>query len=159
MMEWGLTMIDKLKKYKNKETIVLLPSTDLKYYDSLKDTLGNVIVFDDVSEDSNITHIINDSKIKKIYLFADNDIYRFILPRLKKDINVCWIYKDSFSALSNYGVRYYLNAIFEYYDRKLIDIIGCISLDNKKVFENSGYNCEYIELKLGKINNITILYY
>lgn len=143
-------MINELEKYKNKDTIVLLPSLDLKYYDSVNHTLGNVIIVNEEIEDNKIIEIINKSKIKKIYLFANDDIYRFILPRIKKHIDVCWIFKDAFSSLSNVGVRYYLNSIFEFYDRKLINSIGCINLDNKKVLENAGYNCEYIELKLKK---------
>ena len=143
-------MINELEKYKNKDTIVLLPSLDLKYYDSVNHTLGNVIIVNEEIEDNKIIEIINKSKIKKIYLFANDDIYRFILPRIKKHIDVCWIFKDAFSSLSNVGVRYYLNSIFEFYDRKLINSIGCINLDNKKVLENAGYNCEYIKLKLKK---------
>lgn len=143
-------MINELEKYKNKDTIVLLPSFDLKYYDSVNYTLGNTIIIHDETVNNKVTEIINKSKIKKIYLFADHDIYRYILPRLKKNIDVCWIFKDSFSSLSNIGVRYYLNSIFDFYDRKLINTIGCINLDNKKVLENAGYNCEYIELKLKK---------
>ena len=66
---------------------------------------------------------------------------------------MCWVFNDSFSNLSNGGVRYYLNTIFEYYDRDLINIIGCLSNDSKKVFENAGYNCEYIDLKIKKVTN------
>ena len=149
-------MINELKKYINKEIIVLFPSKELEHYDSINGVLENIVIIDDVTIDDSIVEIINNSKIKKIYLFADSEIYRSILPKIKKSIKVCWIFKDSFSALSNYSSRSYLNFIFEYYDRKLIDTIGCISLDTKKIFSNSGYNCEYIELKLNKIENETI---
>jgi len=143
-------MLDKLIEYKNESSIVLVPKQDIKYYDSLNYTLGNVIIIDDVKEDENIIKAINGSKISKIYLVGNNDLFRFILPRIKKDIDVCWIFNDSFSSLSNAGVRYNLNTIFEYYDRTLVDIIGCFNKDNMKVFENAGYKCEYIDLKLDK---------
>ena len=67
-------MINELEKYKNKDTIVLLPSFDFKYYDSVNHTLGNVIIVNEETEDNKIIEIINKSKIKKIYLFADHDI-------------------------------------------------------------------------------------
>ena len=143
-------MLDKLIEYKNESSIVLVPKQDIKYYDSLNYTLKNTILVDNVKEDTKIIDIINNSKIKKIYLVGNNDLFRFILPRIKKDIVVCWIFNDAFSSLSNAGVRYNLNTIFEYYDRTLVDIIGCFIKDNMKVFENAGYKCEYIDLKLDK---------
>ena len=141
-------MLDKLIEYKNESSIVLVPKQDMKYYDSLNYTLKNAIIVDNVKEDTRIIDIINNSNIKKIYLVGNHDLFRFILPRIKKDINVCWIFNDAFSSLSNAGVRYNLNTIFEYYDRTLVDIIGCFNKDNVLVFENAGYKCEYIDLKL-----------
>ena len=143
-------MLDKLIEYKNESSIVLVPKLDYKYYDGINYTLGNAIKIDNVDEDERIINVINESKIEKIYLLGNNNIYRFILPRIKKDINVCWIFNDAFSNLSNAGVRYNLNTIFEYYDRTLVDIIGCFNKDNVLVFENAGYKCEYIDLKLDK---------
>ena len=141
-------MLDKLIEYKNESSIVLVPKLDYKFYDSINYTLGNAIKIDNVDEDERIVNVINESKIEKIYLLGNNNIYRFILPRIKKNINVCWIFNDAFSSLSNIGVRYNLNTIFEYYDRTLVDIIGCFNKDNVLVFENAGYKCEYIDLKL-----------
>ena len=147
-------MIDKLNEFKDKSSIVLVPKNDIKYYDSLNYTLGNAIIVD-IKEDEKVVDIINESKISKIYLAGNHDLFRFILPRIKKSIFICWIFNDAFSGLSNIGVRYNINTIFEYYDRTLIDIIGCFSKDNKKVFENAGYKCEYIDLKLDRNNEIT----
>ena len=143
-------MLDGILKFKNESSITFVPKLDYKYYDSINYSIKNAIKIDDVYEDKQITDAINNSAIKKIYLLGNNDIYRFILPRINKNIEVCWIFNNSFSSLSNAGVRYYLNSIFEYYDRTLINSIGCINLDAKKVLENSGYKCEYIDLKLEK---------
>lgn len=146
-------MIEQLKNHQKDKCISLVPPYDLKYYESIDYTIGNVIKIDYVEANEKIIKYINESKIEKIYLFGNHDIYRYILPRLKKKIEVCWVFNDSFSNLSNGGVRYYLNTIFEYYDRDLINIIGCLSNDSKKVFENAGYNCEYIDLKIKKVTN------
>lgn len=146
-------MLKDLKKYKDKSVISFVPSSEFKYYEGIENTIGNAIKIDKVEESNQIIININDSKINKIYLFGYNDIYRFILPRLKKSIEVCWVYNESFSNLSYGGVRYYLNTIFEYYDRNLVKYIGCINKDNLSVFENAGYNCEYIDLKIQKETN------
>ena len=143
-------MIEELKKYKNKNTIVLLPKFDRDIKDSMEYTLKNVIEIDCEKEDVEIVNIINNSKIKKIYFVGNNDIYRYILPRIKKNIIVCWIFKNAFSSLSNGGTRYVLHSIFEYIDRELIDSIGCFSKDNYEVLTNAGYNCEFIDLNINK---------
>lgn len=149
-------MIEELKKYKDKSSIVLLPKDNFDIYDSINYTLKNVIKIDSPNEDNCIIEMINDSKINKIYFVGYNDIYRYIMPRIKNDIEVCWIYPYSFSNLSNAGVRYNIQTIFEYYDRNLIESIGCFSTDNKEVFENAGYKTEFIDLKIEKELNITV---
>lgn len=141
-------MIEQLENFKNKQNIVLVSRFDLDIKDSLEYTLNNVIEIDYVQEDNKIIDLINTSKIKKIYLVGNNDFYRFLLPRIKKQIKVCWIFRDSFSNLSNGGTRYYLECIFEYIDRSLIESIGCLNKDTLKVLENSGYNCELINLNI-----------
>ncbi len=145
-------MIEEIKKYNNKKNIAFLPVCDYKFYDSISYTLGNVIKIINEEENEEIINTINNSKIKKIYLVGNNDWYRYILPRLKKQIEVCWIFIDSFSNLSNPGVRYVLQTIFEYYDRSLINSIGCVSKECDVVFKNAGYNCEYIDLAFPKEN-------
>lgn len=141
-------MIEELNKYKNKQHIVFLPNYDLEIFDSLEFTIGNIIKINNISNNKEVINILNQSKIKKIYLVGNDDFYRFLLPRINKNIEVCWIFKNSFSDLSNGGVRYVLNCIFEFIDRSLVDTIGCIDKDTMKVFENAKYNCEYINLKI-----------
>ena len=145
-------MIEDLKKYVNKNSIVFLPKYDKKIYDSINHVLKNIINISEEVKNQEIITIINNSKIKKIYLAGNNDVYRYMLPRLKKQIEVCWIFNDSFSNLSNAGTRYTMQTIFEYYDRQLINSIGSISKDNEKVLKNAGYKCEFIDLTLPKKN-------
>jgi len=149
-------MLEQLKKYRNKSSIAIVPRHDLKLSESINNILKNVIYIDYVEENYDIVINVNNSKIRKIYLFAYNDIYRFILPRINKKIEICWVYNESFSNLSSGGVRYYLNTIFEFYERNLVNYIGCINKDNLSVFENAGYKCEYIDLKIKKVNNKSV---
>ena len=141
-------MKERILELTNEKSIVFLPKYDLEIKDSLEHTLGNVIILEECNSEKEIVDIINESKIKKIYLVGNDDFYRVLLPRKSKKIKVCWVFKNSFSDLSNAGVRYALNCIFEFIDRKLIDTIGCINNDNLTVFENAGYDCEYINLDI-----------
>ena len=146
-------MLEQLIKYKDESTITFVPIESLFIYDSIQYTLSNPIKINNIQEDNKIVEMINQSKIKNIYLFGNHQIYRFILPKLKKNIEVCWVFDESFSNLSNAKIREMLNAIFEYYDRGLIKSIGCVSEDNLKVFENAGYKCEFIKLEINSIES------
>lgn len=152
-------MIEQLKKAKN--TLVFLPKDDISIRDSLEYTLGNVIVIDKVTNQCEILNFINKNKIKKIFLNGYNSLYEYLLPRLKKEINVCWIFNSSFSNMSNNGVRNTFHQMMDYIDRDLVTSIGCISIDNYKVFNNLGFKCEIINLDIKStektnINNNTI---
>lgn len=140
-------MKKEIKKYTNKNTIILLPKFDLDIYESLKELCPYIVKIGNVTEEKEIVTILNQSNIKKIYLVGNNDFYRYLLPRLKKEIKVCWIFKNSFANISNFDVRVILNIIFEFIDRNMLFSIGCVNKSMVKVFENAGYNCEYIELK------------
>lgn len=141
-------MIKQIKKLCDEANIVFLPNGCSKYYDVLQSTLKNVILLKEVKDCNDIIKNINNSKIKKIFLFDYDEFYRILIPKIKKDTKICWIFQYSFSNMSDIKVRNNLNTIFEYYDRELISTIGCLNISNKIVLENSGYNCEYIELNI-----------
>jgi len=146
-------MLEQIEKLKNKQHIVIMPQKNQDIIESLENTLGNIITIGNEQEEKKVVELINNSKLKKIYLIDNCEYYRFLLPRLKKDIKVCWVFKNSFSDLSNGKVRYTLHCIMEFIDRNLIDSIGCVNIDNLKVFENAGYKCEYIDLKIKQTKN------
>lgn len=154
LLRCEVKMIDELNKYKNKSSVVLLPETDMCIYDSLVYTLKNVVKINESSAANNVLEFLNKSKIEKIYFVGSDKLYEFLLPKLDKSKKICWIFNDSFSNLSNQGVRSLLQTIFEFYDRKLVSIIGCVKQDNARVLKNAGYNFEYINLKIK--NHITL---
>ena len=147
-----MIMKEKILKYRNSQVIVFVTNYGLDIKESLEFTIGNLIELEKTEYKKEIVEIINDSKIKKIYLLDYDDFYRFMLPRLNKTIEVCWVFKNSFSDLSNPKVRQVLNTIFEFIDRDLINTIGCINEDNLRVFNNAGYNTEYIKLNIKHLN-------
>ena len=143
-------MIDNILRFKNKELIVFLPVSHEYLKSSLEETFKNIVIFGEGAEKKNVAETINNSKIKNVYLIGNDNIYRYILPRLKKSIKVCWIFPDSFSSLSDGKKRYELTTIMEYMDRKLINSIGCVNRDNYTVLSNAGYEVEFIDLKVKK---------
>lgn len=132
-----------IEEIKDNENILFISKNDLNIQNDFIYTFDNVIVIDNNKDSINL---LNQKNINKIYLLGHDDFFRYMLPRLKKEIEVCWIFKNSFSDLSNIGTRYTLHSIFEYLDRKLINSIGCLSKDNYDIFTNAGYNCELINV-------------
>lgn len=141
-------MIEELKIYSNKKTIIFLPFSNIAMKEKLECLSCNILIINIEKENNQIIDIINKSKIEKIYIYGFNKFFNFLLPRIKETIKVCWIFNHSFSSLSEYNLRENLQYIFEYYERELISSIGCTSKENIEVFENAGYRCEYIDLKI-----------
>lgn len=140
-------MLEQIKDMQNKKEITFIAGIENSEINSLKDKMNNVILVNNNKESKEVINIINKSKIKKIYLVGYSSFYDYLLPRIKKEIEVCWIYVGSFSDLSDENKRIGLHYIFEYIDRDFVNSIGCTNSDNVIVFENAGYKCEYIDLK------------
>ncbi len=156
-------MIDEINKIKKGENLLIISPNDIGDRENFIYTFDRVITCDN-SNKKKFIECLNKKDISKIYLLGLDEFYRYILPRIKKDISVCWIFKNSFSDLSNGGTRYTLHSIFEYLDRNLIDSIGCFDDDTFAVLTNAGYDTEKINiiLKSNKqdkdyINSIGIL--
>ena len=156
-------MIDEINKIKKGENLLMISPNDIGDRENFIYTFDHVITCDN-SNKKKFIECLNKKDISKIYLLGLDEFYRYILPRIKKDISVCWIFKNSFSDLSNGGTRYTLHSIFEYLDRNLIDSIGCFDDDTFAVLTNAGYDTEKINiiLKSNKqdknyINSIGIL--
>lgn len=140
--------MNELKKAKKGENILFVSSNDLKIKDNFNDTFDNVIFIDEKENFDEVISLINNKGFSKIYLLGLDEFYRYMLPRLNKNTNVCWIYKNSFSDLSNGGTRYTFNSILEFLDRDLVSSIGCFNKNNYDVFTNAGYKCEMIDVKI-----------
>ncbi len=140
--------MDELKKAKKGDNVLFVSSNDLKIKDNFNDTFDNVVFIGEKENFDEVISLINGKVFSKIYLLGLDEFYRYMLPRLSKNTDVCWIYKNSFSDLSNGGTRYTLNSIFEFLERDLVSSIGCFSKDNYEVFSNAGYKCEMIDVKI-----------
>lgn len=140
--------MDELKQAKSGGTILFVSSNDLNIKDNFVYTFDSVVFIDDKENFSDVVSLINEKRFSKVYLLGHDEFYRYMLPRLRKNTDVCWIFKNSFSDLSNGGTRFILHSIFEYMDRDLVFSIGCFSKDDYEVFTNAGYKCEMIDVKV-----------
>ena len=126
--------------------LVIVSDSNIDIYDSLKEEFNNIIIASDKYSTDGFIESINNSKISKIYLAGNHSFYQFLLPRLKNKIEVCWIYSNSFSSLSDIFIRADFSVIYDYYDRGYVKSIGCIKEEFQSVFKNAGYRCELLNL-------------
>jgi len=139
-------MIKQIKNIENQSEILFIPSDKKDFIKYLKGTFRNIVIINNKKPFDEVLKVINEYNIKIIYLWGYANFYNFLLPRLKREIEVCWIFNHTFSNLCNYNIREQMHYIFEYYDRKLVKYIGCLNNDNKEVLSNAGYQCKLIDI-------------
>lgn len=157
-------MLKQIKKIENQSSILFIPLNQKEITSYIKNTFKNIVIINNKVSFDKLLQEINLYDIERIYLWGYDSFYHYLLPRLKKEIEVCWIFNHTFSNLCDYNIREQLHYIFEYYDRKLINCIGCLNDDNKEIFSNAGYECEniiivnnYESIKYRKSNTIGLL--
>lgn len=141
--------ISDLKKIVNKNYIVLLPSWNNNIYNSVEYSFENVVNIENTNNEE-IKELINfiNKNIKQLIIFNFDDIYRLILPYVKKCIDVKCIYSYSIAKMTDWNIRGVFNNIMEFYDRRIIKKIGCIDSSAFKVLKKAGYNVEHILLDI-----------
>lgn len=146
-----------INKLKNKDYIVLLPSSDWDIKESVEYSFENVFYLDYELTDEHANTIIDfiNEKAKMLVLFDYDDIYRKILPYIRKAKKVKWIYKNNIAQMTSWGVRSTFSNIMEFYDRKIVDEIGCLDNSTYEVLKNAGYKVKHIllDIKRSKVKN------
>ena len=147
--------LNDLNKIKNKEYIVLLPNCDYDILEGVEYTFENVFFLNYEPTKNEIENLINyvNENIKQLLLFDYDESYRAILPYIKKNKKVKWIFKHSLSEMTDPNVRATFLGITEFYDRNIVDLIGCLNYDTYKVLKNSGYNVKHITIDVKRIKN------
>ncbi|MDO4611332.1 MAG: hypothetical protein Q4B34_00485 [Candidatus Saccharibacteria bacterium] len=153
-------------KIKNDDYIVLLPRCDEDIKESVAGSFKNVFFMDyDLTEEhaKALLEFINKRK-NNLLLFDFDDFYRIVLPFVKKQTKVKWVYKNNLALLTDWCIRPTFSVIMEFYDRNMIETIGCLDKSTHLVLKNAGYRSKYIQLdvkrtsqKSKKHNSIGIL--
>lgn len=139
-----------INKVKNKDYVVLLPSCDYDIKDSVEYSFENVFYLDYelTKEHADILVDFINNKAKSLILFDYDDFYRKVLPFIRKGKKVKWIYKNNVAEMTSGPVRATLTNLMEFYDRKIVDEIGCLDESTYEVLKNAGYNTKHILLDI-----------
>lgn len=142
-----------LDKLKNKDYIVLLPDCDNDIKDGVTYSFDNVYMIDDTYKDEKIEEIIDfvNNVAKSLVLFDYDDIYRKILPYIRKNKKIRWVIKHNVSYMTQGAIRATYFNLMEFYDRNIVDVIGCLDKSTYEVLNNAGYNAKYINLDIKKL--------
>ena len=142
-----------LDKLKNKDYIVLLPDCDNDIKDGVSYSFDNVYVIDNMLTDEQVNEIINfiNETANSIILFDYDESYRRILPHIRKQKKVKWVIKHNVSYITQGTIRATYFNLMEFYDRNIVDVIGCLDKSTYEVLKNAGYNAKYINLDIKKL--------
>ena len=166
--------VEEMKKIKNKDYIVLLPDFDYDIRESVYYSFANVIdimskekldqqlrdcfcysynynndfIMDNYSDDVNTIVDFVNANCKTLILFDYCGLYRKILPYISKKVKVKWVFRYNMAELTQGLVRLAFHMITEFYDRDIVDTIGCMDLASYEVFKKSGYNTKPILLDI-----------
>jgi hypothetical protein len=158
--------ISDINNLKNNDYIVLLPDIDYDIKDSVEYTFHNVISlnYELTKEDANtLVDFINNNE-SQLIIFDYSEFYRQILPYIRKNRKIKWIYKDNLAGITAGNVRATFTNLMEFCDRNIVDTIGCLDESTYEVLKNGGYNAKHIlldipntNLKVKKTNSIGII--
>ncbi|MEE0699665.1 MAG: hypothetical protein U0M66_03680 [Bacilli bacterium] len=142
--------ISDINKVKNKDYVVLLPKCDYDIRESVEHSFENVFYLDYelTKEDAKTLIEFINNKGNQLILFDYDEFYRLLLPYLRKSKIVKWIFKNSLAGLTDGCVRATFTNIMEFYDRNIVDKIGCLDKPTSEVLKRAGYNVEHILLDI-----------
>lgn len=155
-----------INKLKDKDYIVLLPKCDYDIRSSVEYSFKNVFYLDYelTKEHADVLIDFVNENLKQLILFDYDEFYRLILPYIRKSKKIKWIFKNCFAELTDGHVRTIFSSIMEFYDRSIVNEIGCLDNSAYKVLKNAGYNVKHILLDINskvkkskKTNNIGII--
>lgn len=146
-----------INKIKNNDYVVLLPECDWDIKESVEYSFDNVFYLDYELTDEHANIIVDfiNNKSKMLILFDYDDIYRKILPYIRKAKKIKWIYKNNIAQMTDGSVRATIANLMEFYDRNIVDEIGCLDYSTYEVLKNAGYKASYItlDIKRRKVKN------
>lgn len=158
--------INEIEKIKNSNYVVLLPKEDYDIKESTEYSFENVFYLDYelTKEDADIFIKYVNENVKTLILFDYDDFYRKILPHIRKNVKVKWIYKSSFAYMTDGFTRAIFTNIMEFYDRNIVNEIGCLNYSVYEILKHSGYNVSYLmldikgkQIKKNKSNSIGVI--
>lgn len=134
---------------KGTDYLIISPKYSENVNNMLKYSVGNVLIIsDDYYEIDELIEYINSGKIKKLILVDFIDIYRKIVPQIKRGTIVNWIFSFSFARLTDSNIYPIYKAIMEYYDRDYVTTIFCVDKSTFEVMKKAKIRVENIVLDI-----------
>lgn len=142
--------ISDINKIKNKDYVVLLPACDYDIKDSVEHSFDNVFYLDyePSKEDAQTLIDFVNNKGNQLILFDYSEFYRLVLPHVRKSKKVKWVLKNNLACLTDGCVRATFTNLMEFYDRNIVDVIGCLDSGTGKVLKNAGYQVKHLKLDI-----------
>lgn len=130
--------------------IVLLPKEDNDIKESVEFNFNNVIYLDYTPTTDDVKSIIDyvNNKGEQLIIFDYDEVYRQILPYIRKTKKIKWIIKDSLAGITNSATRAVFTNLMEFCDRNIVNTIGCLDQGAYLVLKNAGYNAKFISLDI-----------
>lgn len=137
-----------INKLKNKDYIVLLPSCDYDIRDSVEYCFENVFFLDyePTKEDADIIIKFMNEVGKELILFDYHAFYRLILPYIRKNKKIKWVYKNNLASITDGCIRATFTNIMEFYDRDIVNEIGCLDASTYEVLKACGFRVKHLLL-------------
>ncbi len=139
-----------VNKIKNKDYVVLLPRCDYDIRDSVEYSFENVFYLDYelTKEHADILIEFINNKANKLIVFDYDEFYRQVLPYIRKNKRVKWIYKNNIAQMTDGMVRATVTNLMEFCDRNIVNEIGCLDKSTYEVFKNAGYKTKHVLLDI-----------
>ncbi len=139
-----------VNKIKNKDYVVLLPRCDYDIRDSVEYSFENVFYLDYelTKEHADILIEFINNKANKLIVFDYDEFYRQVLPYIRKNKKVKWIYKNNIAQMTDGMVRATVTNLMEFCDRNIVNEIGCLDKSTYEVFKNAGYKTKHVLLDI-----------
>ncbi|MBQ7141170.1 MAG: hypothetical protein IJO32_06690 [Bacilli bacterium] len=140
-----------LKSIKNKSTLLISADNNVKNlvnnYKIKYDKLIN-LEFNTTDEYLNeLVETINNKELK-IILYSNTHFFGKILPYLKKNIVVSWIYSNSIANLASPYNYFWFKTIFDYYNRKIISKIIVLDEELFKILDKQSIPTDLLKLNI-----------
>lgn len=132
----------------NAKHVVIVPTMDLEYLDSIEFSFGNTILFDNTKDINIIINFINKNNFKQI-IFLDYQLEYFdIINGLKNNHNIKIIFTGSMGGFSNSFIYSIFKGVIDLYKKYNIDKIGFLDRSLYLVMKENKIKCNYIKLDL-----------
>ena len=139
---------------KNKDYLVLYPECYWQIKTGIYDSFENILSFNNSISKEQLDELISfiNDNINLLIIVNFDDIYRKILPYIKKKVVIKCLYSFNYSFFTDWNIRNIYNGIIEFYDRNIINEIVFLDNNSYEISNASGIKSSYMVLNVKKVD-------